>query len=232
MRLLICAETPDGRQWAAKRIEWPRGCTAYPIRLGVELMFYALAAHNKVPMPDARILTVRGERCWGMEILGTRLQIGDRDQDIPEAKWEQVRQGLANSAGERALFLCASFIDVFLLNDDRTEPNVLAQTSGSCLLLSYIDHEQSLGWKNDLHIPARSKIASPAEELAQVTTRCLKFGRKYQWARAVSTPEERRAVFAAIELEPALLDIARPWIPEGWFPDQEFDERKAGLTRW
>lgn len=149
----------------------------------------------------------------------------------PDA-YEQVKQGLVNFPDERASFIRASFIDVFLLNDDRTEPNVLAQDSGNGLRLSYIDHEQSLGWKNDLHVPERNKIASLQEELTSVNVRCGKFGRKYQWGRTVSTLEERKTVFAGIELVSAMFDTAKPWIPAGWFPDREYEERKIGLTRW
>ncbi len=229
---LRCASTADGRRWVAKTTEWPvRGCRLFPIRLGVEFLYHALASHNGVQMPAARILRVREEICWAFEMISQRDALGKTDDPLDPRLVDAVQKQLSESAVDRDAFLRAAFIDVMLLNADRTHSNILHHRVGVQVRLFFIDHEQSLGWRADPNVPERNVIQDPDKEYARISS-YTSLGRKYPWAGLASYRRDRQAVFSSLELDAALLDQARSTMPPNWITDTKYDEMKPRLAAW
>lgn len=230
--LLKCARTNDEKEFAAKPVEWPPYCHNYPIRLAMEYIYYALAHANAVSLPLARILDCNGALFWGVQIVAGRRKLGESGVDIPAAFCAEIKQCLLDHPAEGDSFLRVSFLDVLLLNQDRTESNILVQRVGGRLQLFYFDHEQSLGWRNNLHVSADNHINLPAEEYDRIAMRYSSRFRHYKWARDISTRQQRRAIFTKLQLDAGALDEIRPNIPFGWIDDDRFAETGARLMEW
>jgi hypothetical protein len=231
--LLVCARTDDRREFAVKTSDWPmRGCRNYRIRLAVEFVYYAYARENQVPTPEARVLELPNDVGWGTEILPGRVQLTGRDMTLTEAEREAVKAGFLSSCDARDEFLRLSFLDVLLLNQDRTESNVLKQQVEGATRLSFIDHEQSLGWRSNIEVPAENGIKSPEIEFSRIADRYARFGRKYGWGLQISTGEERRTIFQKMKCDPSLFDEIGAKIPDGWLSSESLRDMRVGLGNW
>lgn len=231
--LLVCARTDDHREFAVKTSDWPmRGCRNYRIRLAVEFVYYAYACENQVPTPEARVLELPNDVGWGTEILPGRVQLTGRDMTLTEAESEVVKAGFFSSCDARDAFLRLSFLDVLLLNQDRTESNVLKQEVDGVTRLSFIDHEQSLGWRSNIEVPAENGIKSPEVEFSRIADRYARFSLKYGWGLQISTVEERRTIFHQMKRDPSLFDEISAKIPDGWISPEDLQDMRVGLVSW
>jgi len=194
----------------------------------VEFIYYSFACENEIPTPEARVLELTDDVGWGTEILPGRVQLAGRDATLTEVQREEVRAGLLESRENRDAFLRLSFLDVLLLNQDRTESNALKQTVDGLVRLNYIDHEQSLGWRSNIEFPSENGIKSPEVEYSRIVDHYARFGLKYGWGLQVSAREERRTIFQNMKRDPALLDEISAKLPEGWISGQQLREMRAG----
>lgn len=238
---ILTAETADHRKWAVKRPDW----WGFPpilfgIRHGTEMFYYALAKHNKVPMPDSQILMVNGFNCWATEFIESRPVLGSVDKPLNEEVQAKLLRTFQTDAAQREAYLRALFLDIMLRNYDRKVDNVLKSEVGETLSLYYFDHEQSLGWRNNIQAYGRNRIKSPEEEYAEIDANVM-LERKYRWARIYSTLAERQRIFESLELQLSMLDELEPQIPniggpyppqDKWIYPDQFIDMKRGLAAW
>lgn len=191
------------------------------------MVYYALAKHNDLPMPESRILSIKGVECWGTEIIENRVALGKTDDLYPNLE-APIRDSLKADAKQVEACIRATFLDAMLVNSDRTVSNILRSASGE---LSFFDHEQCVGWHADIHVFGQNRILTPTEEYAKLGGRPSPV-KKYRWGRDHSELGHRREIFDSLKLEPSLLDELRPQIPEHWISKWQFPETKSGLTAW
>ena len=230
----------DGGIWAAKRPDWLGFPAAlFGIRQGTEMFYYALAKHNKLPMPESRIVTVGGINCWATEYLPTRKALGTVNEPLTPAAHAKLSKTLKTDAAQREAYLRALFLDVMLRNTDRKVANILKTDAGEAYSLYFFDHEQSLGWRGNIQAFGRNRIKSSQEEYAEIDA-SMPLERMYRWASSYSTFSERRSVFESLDLQLSLLDELEPQIPRVFsdnphhvwiFPDQ-FKDMRSGLAAW
>jgi hypothetical protein len=181
-------------------------------------------------MPDAQILLINGKICWGSEIKENRVALWKRAGELPNAECDRVLRSLHASREESWKLLHASFMDVFLLNADRTEPNILQLREEDRTTLFYIDHEQSCGCRNSENL-RDNRIKSPEEEHCRIGE-YTHLGQFHGWAAEISTEEDRREIFDGLQLDVAFLDVIPVEIRRTWLSENSFSERRAGLAAW
>jgi hypothetical protein len=235
------AETTDGKKWAAKRPDWwgfhP---ILFGIRHGTEMLYYALAKHNKLPMPDGQILVVNGLSCWATDFIKSRTALGEVDHPLPEPMQAKVEKTFHSDAAQREAYIRALFLDVMLRNFDRKVGNILKVEVGESLSLFYFDHEQSFGWRGNVQVFGRNRIKTPEEEYAEIDKNVSLEG-KYHWARTYSTFSERKRIFESLDLQASMLDELEPQIPsiggcfaqsDKWIYPDQFIDMKRGIAAW
>ena len=144
----------------------------------------------------------------------------------------RIRQSFQSHPEERDVMIRAAFLDTLLLNQDRTETNILFQDEGGRLRLFYFDHEQSLGWRNNLRVPNDNVIQDPAFEYGRIAEKYGAVFRNRKWALESSTLAERTDIFQSMEYWPAMLEEIRPNIPPGWISDDKLLVISTGLANW
>jgi hypothetical protein len=232
---LIWTAQADGRTWAVKTPRWPSyACVGiFSIRLGMEAAYYSLAKHNHLPMPESGIILLGGTANWGTEIIDGRTVLGKGESELAEVQLERVKKTLAADAKQVEGYLRATFLDAMLLNRDRTISNVLMADAGDLMALSYFDHEQSLGWANNIQAFGRNRIHTPEVEFAaENLNRRLILERKFHWGAAYSTPEMREKIFRSLDLRPELLDEVHRQMPGEWIYPDQLEDMKKGLVAW
>ena len=236
---ILTAES-EGRIWAAKMPRWlGHSATLFGIRHGTEMFYYALAKHNKLPMPESRILTIDGTNCWATEYIKFRDALGTIDDPLPATAHEKLNRTFETDATQRGAYLRALFLDVMLRNTDRKVANILKTDAGETFSLFYFDHEQSLGWRGNIQVFGRNRIKSPQEEYAELDA-SMSLERTYRWASSYSTFAERRHVFQSLDLRLSLFDELKPQIPnvtvstpnDYWIYPDQFTDMKNGLAAW
>lgn len=221
-------ESDRTRTWAAKGDDWQwPGFHIFGIRLGAEMVYYALAKHNGLPMPESRILSIDGVPYWGTEIIEGRVALGKADKLYPNLE-APIRDALKTDGKQVEACIRAAFLDIMLLNSDRTVSNVLRSSSGE---LFFFDHEQCVGWHANIEVFGQNRILTPTEEYFKLVGHPTPV-QKYGWGRAHSELADRKRIFESLKLDPSLLDELRPQIPEHWISKWQFPETKAGLTAW
>jgi hypothetical protein len=237
---LWTAQTKDGRKWAVKRPDWLNfHPILFGIRHGTEMFYYALAKHNKLPMPDSKILVVNGFNCWATEFIKSRDALGTVDDPLPELVLEKLERTFQNDTAQCEAYIRASFLDVMLRNYDRKVGNILKVEIGDFFSLFYFDHEQSFGWRGNIQVFGRNRIKAAEEEFAEIDA-CIPLERKYRWARIYSTFPERKRIFESLDLRLSMLDELEPQIPnigvdfphEKWIYPDQFIDMKRGLAGW
>lgn len=226
-----CVQVANGVVYTAKPIKW-NGSDDYAIRLAVEYIYYAIAHWNCVSMPEARILHFKDKLWWGMAVLPGRVALSDVSGTLNAYLNDRIKLSLQEYPEERDGLIRAAFLDTLLLNQDRTETNILAQEDRGRLRLSYLDHEQSLGWRNNLIVPNDNVIQDPAFEYGRIAGKYGAVFRNRKWALESSTLADRTDIFQSLEYWPAMLEEIRPNIPPGWIGDDKFLEISTGLANW
>jgi len=233
--LVITTRTAaDGRVWATKTGEWPeQGCTLFLIRLAVELLCYAIARYNKLPMPECKILVVGGRPMWGVELVDGRIALGIKDEVLSPDLQAEIALTFQKDCHEAESYVRAVFLDVLMLNEDRTVSNVLHRRGDGRFNFEYFDHEQSLGWKNDIQVFGRNRIRSPEDEYRDLDRR-LRIEGRYRWGARHTTVADRKDIFASLHLEVEMLDELRPVVVDslGWLSKFQFESMKRGLAVW
>jgi hypothetical protein len=115
---------------------------------------------------------------------------------------------------------------------DRKVGNVLFSEVHDSVSLEYFDHEQSLGWRNNIRAFGRNRIKSPDVEYADIDGN-VSIERDYRWASTHSTFAERKRIFETLDLRLSMLDELFAQRPiECWMYEDHFTDMKVGLAAW
>lgn len=217
------ATVHDGRQFYVKSPQWHG--MGMPIRLANELFYYVLAGEHGLPMPNSAIVLIDGVGFWGSQRILNRQSLTIRDVPLAPEMRSRLKRTLRLSAQQRKVILRCMFLDLLLLNTDRTLWNLLGTTNGDFVSLDCFDHDRTFGWHGDPNHVIRTVEEIPFQAF-------LKLDPLVQMAVGHSSRRECNDLFAGLSFNMRDLDRARSYLPEGWISNAEYDLLANFMEHW
>ena len=221
----IHAVDAEGRRFYAKTQGCPNTHLHNPTWIANELIYYVIARESCLPMPEAAVLEINGQLCWGSEVLNGRNR-------IPTPQAARILREVCQESKDELLGLArALLLDLALLNSDRKPSNMLVSRWGDGRpKLWYFDHDKSLlGDGLECKDLARIDPASVTDSKVSDYFACVEAN---DLVFDGLSDKEICGIMGDLALNDDALALAREQCPGEWLSEALFSRLEGFLRSW